>query len=110
MSGGDDVTLWCALSRLIADYRAEVDENGGRHAHEFYEAEGLYAVGNSRFEGRDKIGAFYARRRYAAMATRHIVTNLRAFADNQPHARMSGVMSLYRAEANRRSRASGHQR
>jgi hypothetical protein len=48
MSDGDDVMLWYALNRLIADYWAEVDENGGRRAHEFYEAEGLYAVGNSR--------------------------------------------------------------
>ena len=47
MSDGDDVTLWCALNRLIADYWAEVDENGGRRAHEFYEAEGLYAVGHA---------------------------------------------------------------
>jgi SnoaL-like domain len=98
MSDGDDVMLWCALNRLIADYWAEVDENGGRRAHEFYEPEGLYAVGNSRFEGRDKIEAFYARRRYAAVVTRHIVTNLRAFGDNEPYARMAGVMSLYRAD------------
>ena len=32
------------------------------------------------------------------MVTRHIVTNLRTFGDNEPYARMVGVMSLYRAD------------
>ena len=63
MSDGEDMMLWYALNRLIADYWVEVDENGGRRAHEFYEAEGFYAVGNNRFEGHEKIEAFYARRR-----------------------------------------------
>ena len=98
MSDGDDMMLLYALNRLITDYWAEVDENAGRRAHEFYEAVGFYAVGNSRLEGREKIEAFYARRGLAAVVTRHIVTNMRAFGDDEPYARIAGVMSLYRAD------------
>jgi hypothetical protein len=94
----DDLALWGALNRLMASYWADVDENGGRRAHEFYLPDGLYAIGNSRFEGQGKIEAFYARRRHGAAMTRHLLSNLRAFGDDAPHARMVGMMSLYRAD------------
>jgi hypothetical protein len=98
MSDDGDLALWCALNRLIADYWAEVDENGGREAHAFYLPDGLYLIGNNRFEGRDKIEAFYARRRHGTIMTRHVVANLRAFGDGERQARMAGLMSLYRAD------------
>jgi hypothetical protein len=94
----DDLALWCALNRLMANYWAEVDENGGRQAHEFYVSEGLYAIGNNRFEGREKIEAFYARRRHGSVMTRHLLCNLRSFGDGERRARMLGLMSLYRAD------------
>jgi hypothetical protein len=94
----DEIALSYALNRLIADYWADVDENGGQRAHEFYVADGLYVVGNSRFEGRDRIAAFYARRRYGKVMTRHVLSNLRTFGDDEPYARLTGMMSLYRAE------------
>jgi hypothetical protein len=98
MVESDDLALWCALSRLVASYWADVDENGGQEAHEFYVADGLYTIGSNRFEGRDKIEAFYARRRHSMVMTRHILSNLRAFGDDGPHARLLGLMSLYRAD------------
>jgi hypothetical protein len=98
MLDGDDLALWCALNRLMADYWADVDENGGRQAHEFYLPDALYAIGNNRFEGRDKIEAFYARRRHGTVMTRHVLSNLRAFGGDEPQARMVGLMSLYRAD------------
>jgi len=98
MPDGDDLALWCALSRLMADYWADVDDNGGQRAAEFYLPDALYAIGNNRFEGRDKIVAFYARRRHGSVMTRHVLSNLRAFADNGPHGRIVGLMSLYRAD------------
>ena len=58
----------------------------------------VYAIGNNRFEGRDKIEAFYARRRHGAMLTRHVLSNLRTFADGDPCAHIVGLMSLYRAD------------
>ena len=98
MPDGDDLALWYALNRLIANYWAEVDENGGEQAHKFYLPDGQYVIGNNRFEGEEKIRAFYARRRYGTVMTRHLVANLRVFGEDARHARMAGVMSLYRAD------------
>jgi len=95
----DDLALWYALNRLMTNYWAEVDENGGGQAHEFYLPDALYAVGDNRFEGAEKIRAFYARRRQRGhTSTRHLVSNLRVFGDDARRARAVGVMSLYRAD------------
>ena len=94
----DNVALWCALSGLMADYWAEVDEHGGREAHAFYLPDAVYAIGNNRFEGLDKITAFYERRRQGTILTRHILSNLRVSADGDKVARISGIMTLYRAD------------
>jgi SnoaL-like domain len=98
MVASDDLARWCALNRLMAEYWADVDENGGRQAHEFYLPDGLYAIGNNRFEGREKIEAFYTRRRHSAIMTRHLLSNLRTLSDDEPCARIAGLMSLYRAD------------
>jgi hypothetical protein len=98
MIDSDYVPLWCALNRFIANYLADVDENGGEQAHRFYVPDGHYVIGNNRFEGEEKIRAFYARRRYGTVLTRHLVSNLRVFGEDDRHARMGGVMSLYRAD------------
>jgi hypothetical protein len=98
MNDDDDLALWCALHRLMANYWAEVDENGGREAAKFYLPDGLYAIGNNRFEGQEKIAAFYERRRHGTVMTRHLVSNLRVFAEDAPQARATGMMSLYRAD------------
>ena len=63
MPDSDDLALWYALNQLMTNYWADVDHNGGSRAHEFYLPEALFAVGNNRFEGAEKIRAFYARRR-----------------------------------------------
>ena len=57
MLDSGELALWCALHRVMADYWADVDENGGRKAHEFYVPDGVYTVGNNRFEGQEKIQA-----------------------------------------------------
>jgi SnoaL-like domain len=99
MSDTDDLALWHALNQLLINYWADVDLNGGNEAHEFYLPDALYAVGNNRFEGTDKIRAFYARRRQqGSTTTRHLVGNLRVFPDGASHARAAGIMSLYRAD------------
>jgi hypothetical protein len=98
MFENDELALWYTLGRLMADYWADVDENGGRGAHEFYVPDGLYAIGTNRFEGQDKIESFYARRRHGTVMTRHVLSNLRSFGDNPPLARIQGLMSLYRAD------------
>src|ERR1700756_5801197 len=94
----DDLTLWYALNRLMTNSGADVDHNGGSQAHEFYLPEALYAVGHNRFEGTEKISAFYARRRQRGnTTTRHLVDNLQVFREDARHAQAVGGMSLYRA-------------
>ena len=95
----EDVALWYALYRLMTNYWAEVDHNGGEQAHSFYLPDALYAVGNNRFEGTDKIRAFYARRRQIGnSSTRHLVDNLQVFPDDAERAHAIGIMTLYRAD------------
>jgi SnoaL-like domain len=95
----DDVALWYALYRLTTNYWFEVDFNGGGEAHEFYVADGLFAVGDNRFEGRERIRAFYAwRQRRGFITSRHLVNNLQVFPTDENRARVIGVLSLYRAD------------
>ena len=99
MLNTDDLALWYALNRLMTNYWAEVDHSGGSQAHEFYLPDALYVVGHNRFEGPEKIRAFYARRRErGATTTRHLIDNLQVFRADAQHARTVGVMSLYRAD------------
>jgi hypothetical protein len=98
MQDSGELALWCTLNRVMADYWADVDVNGGRKAHEFYLPDGLYTVGNNRFEGQEKIRAFYARRLYGTVLTRHLVCNVRVLGEDERHARILGLMSLYRAD------------
>lgn len=98
MDDGGELALWYALSQLMADYWADVDENGGARAHEFYQADAVFEIGNHRFEGREKIAAFYTRRRHGMVATRHMLSNLRSFGDGVAAGRIAGLMSLYRAD------------
>jgi SnoaL-like protein len=94
----DNVALWSALCGLMADYWAEVDENGGHQAHAFYLPDAVYVIGNNRFQGRDKIAAFYDRRAHSTVMTRHVLSNLRIFEDGETPARVTGIMTLYRAD------------
>jgi hypothetical protein len=99
MPDTDELALWYALNRLMTSYWADVDNNGGHQAHEFYLSDALYAVGSNQFEGVENIRAFYdQRRRRGNTTTRHLIDNLRVFRDDARRARMVGVMSLYRAE------------
>lgn len=99
MPDTDDLALWYAINRLVIDYWADVDHDGGSRAHEFYLPDALYAVGDNRFEGMEKIRAFYARRRHLDNnTTRHLVGNLRVLPHDPRHVRALGVMSLFRGD------------
>jgi hypothetical protein len=50
----DNIVLWHALYSLEARYWHEVDTNGGANAHTFYTADGLLAVGDNEFRGRER--------------------------------------------------------
>jgi hypothetical protein len=78
---------------------AKADDNGGSAAHGFYLRDALYVVGENRFEGEENIRAFYDRRRSRGNpTTRHLITNLRVFSAGSNDARVTGVMTLYRAD------------
>lgn len=95
----DDVALWYALHRFATNYWYEVDCNGGGKAHEFYVPDGLFAVGDNRFEGNDQIRAYYAwRQRRGHITSRHLLNNLQVFPTDEDRVRQIGVLSLYRAD------------
>jgi len=93
-----DVSLWYALNCLETGYWYDVDFNGGCDAHECYVPDGLFAVGDNRFEGHEKIRAFYAwRQRRGPMTTRHLISNLQAVSTDERRAGVTAVLSLYRS-------------
>ncbi len=100
MPDTDDVALWYALYRLMTNYWAEVDFNGGGNAHEFYLPDGLFVVGDNRFQGHREIRAYYAWRQGRGYTTsRHLLANLQVLPqDEQQRVRVIGVLSLYRAD------------
>ena len=93
-----DPLLWHELSQLIISFWAEVDYNAGLDAHNFYTADAVYTVGENRFQGREKILAFYTwRRNRRQSTTRHLLNQVRVFRDSPTEARILGVLTLYRA-------------
>ena len=101
MTAADEqpLALWYGLQSLETSYWYDVDFNAGRKAHEFYVADGLFAVGDNQFRGHGKIRAFYSwRRQRGYSTTRHLISNLRVDASDAKRASLVGVLSLYRAE------------
>ena len=99
MPDTDDVALWYALYRLMTNYWFEVDFNGGGNAHEYYLPDGVFAVGDNRFEGHREIRAYYAWRQHRGHTTsRHLLNNIQVLPEDDRQVRVIGVMSLYRAD------------
>jgi hypothetical protein len=93
----DDLKTWHALSRLVTACWYDVDFNGGRSVHDFYEENGLFVVGPNRFEGRDGIKTFYEwRRGRGTTTTRHVLGNLIVHPEDERHAKLTGLMTIYR--------------
>jgi SnoaL-like domain len=95
----DAAALWYALHCLEMHYWHDVDFNAGHKAHEFYLTDGLFAVGDNQFRGHEKIRAFYAwRRQRGHTTTRHLINNVLVNSQGEHQARLTGVLSLYRAD------------
>jgi hypothetical protein len=95
----DDPALWYALHRLVTRYWFEVDFNRGAEAHTFYQPVAVFAVGENRFEGQDKIRAFYAKRAKRGLITaRHVVSNLQVLPIDAQRVRLIGILTLYYAQ------------
>jgi hypothetical protein len=106
----DEVSIWYALHRLEIAYWHDVDRNGGRHAHEFYVADGVMVVGHNRFEGRDAIRKFYDWREQqgktsvaGSTTTRHLVNNLHIEKHTERSANVVGIVSFYGGVARKTS-------
>jgi hypothetical protein len=98
MLNTDEVALWYALHRFTTRYWFEVDLNGGGNAHAFYLPGALFAVGDNRFEGQEKIRAFYTKRRgRGALTARHVVSNLQVLPIDEHQVKLIGILSLYYA-------------
>ena len=104
----DELLLWHALHRLEVTYWYDVDVNDGRSAHELFTPDGVKTVGHNRFEGREKIRAFYewrarqspteAVRRLGISglrAVRHLVTNLYVASSSERSATVLGIITFY---------------
>jgi hypothetical protein len=108
MNTHDEHLLWHALHRLEVTYWYDVDFNEGRTAHEFFTPDGVKMVGHNRFEGREKIRAFYewrARQNGAkaadqlrisgVRAVRHLITNLFVASSSERYATVRGIVIFY---------------
>ena len=108
MNPHDELLLWHALHRLEVAYWYDVDFNEGRTAHEFFTPDGVKMVGQNRFEGREKIRAFYEWRARqngeiavrelginGVKAVRHLVTNLYVASNSERCATVLGMVIFY---------------
>jgi hypothetical protein len=87
------------LTALIVDYWYDVDFNWGRGASALYVDDGLFAIGESRMQGRDAIREFYAWREGRGERTaRHVVTNFRLDACSDDTATLRCILLLYAAD------------
>jgi hypothetical protein len=108
MNAHDELLLWHALHRLEVTYWYDVDVNEGRTAHEFFTPDGVKMVGHNRFEGREKIRAFYEWRARQSgteavrqlgisglRAVRHLITNLYVASSSERDATVQGIVVFY---------------
>jgi hypothetical protein len=93
-------SLWHELYLLEIRHWRDVNLNEARRAHEFYVEDGLFAVGDTRHQGREAIRNFYSwRRSRGARVSRHIVENFFVEEDsNDVSAVASGVICLFAAD------------
>jgi hypothetical protein len=92
----DGARLWFEISRLATDYWRDVDFDGGTKAHEFFIEQGVFAVGQNRFEGRSDIKKYYCWRRWRGnICTRHVLSNVVVEPRPDRQATLHGVVTLY---------------
>lgn len=102
--GRDRAALLQDLTRVETDYWHDVDFDHGRGGDAFYVADGLFAIGDTRMEGREAIRGFYAwREKRGARTARHVVTNFRLeaggdAASGEDTATLRCILLLYAAD------------
>jgi hypothetical protein len=91
--------LLAELTALEVDYWYDVDFNWGRTASQLYVEEGVFAIGDSRMDGRAAVAEFYSWREGRGVRTaRHVVTNFRLEAFSGDSATLRCILLLYAAD------------
>jgi hypothetical protein len=100
MNDHDEMHVWFDINKVILRYWADVNRNNGERAHEFYESEGYFMVGEKRHSGRAGIQAFYRwRAERGARVARHLVTNVLVAPGSGPdEATATGSVCLFAAD------------
>jgi hypothetical protein len=100
MPSRDDMQTWFDLNQIVVRYWADVNHNNGERAHEFYEKDGYFSVGEKRHSGRAAIQEFYQwRAKRGARIARHLITNvLTEPGANANEAFVTGSVCLYASD------------
>lgn len=100
MSARKDVELWFDLHQLAVQYWADVNQNFGKRAHEFYVEDGVFLIGENRHAGRKSIQNFYTwRETRGARVARHLLTNVRVESrTGNDEAALKGSICLFAAD------------
>jgi len=94
-----DSAITAALADLETDYWYDVDHNWGRTAHEFYKADGVFAIGDKLMTGPEEVRAFYSwREGRGERVARHLISNVRVRRADEKSAKLECIMSLYAAD------------
>lgn len=91
--------LWIerACERLVGLYTHYVDFGDGARIAELFAADGVWQVGDTRFEGREMLeGMFRARQEMTQRRSRHVCTNLVVDVEDEDHASGIVYLQLYR--------------
>lgn len=91
--------LLAELTALEVEYWYDVDFNWGRNAAALYAEGGVFAIGDSRMEGREAVAEFYRWREGRGVRTaRHVVTNFRLETADGDTATLRCILLLYAAD------------
>jgi len=100
LSGVTDLeTLWIerACARLIVDYTHWVDFGDAARVADLFAPDGIWEVGETRFEGRDSVrDMLRGRQQMAGRRSRHVCTNLAVDVIDKDHATGLVYLTLYR--------------
>lgn len=93
--------LWIerACAKLVTQYTHWVDFGSAERVAELFASDGVWEVGDTRFEGQDAVrGMLRARQEMSQRRSRHVCTNLDIEVLDLAHARGLVYLSLYRCD------------
>ena len=95
----EEIIARLQIEELTTDYWYDVDHNWGAGAADFFTEDGVFEVGNNKFEGREAIRTFYSwRENRGARVARHLINNMNLKLHDNNHATAVWIMSLLAAD------------